>query len=144
MKCNPVVVSYLLITKNKTLYFISPEKLTKEVEDYLLSQNVIIRNYNEINNVLSDLNSENLLINPSKTNFDVYSAVNPLCKIVRGNSPIALLKALRNEQEIAGIRAAMIRDGVALVKFLRWLGLAVPKGKETELSVDAKLHEHFH
>ncbi|WP_321438886.1 aminopeptidase P family protein [uncultured Bacteroides sp.] len=141
VKCNPVVVSYLLITKNETLYFISPEKLTKEVEGYLLSQNIIIRNYDEINNALSDLNSANLLINPSKTNFDVYSAVNPLCKIVRGNSPIALLKALRNEQEIAGVRAAMMRDGVALVKFLRWLGLAVPKGNETELSVDAKLHE---
>jgi Xaa-Pro aminopeptidase len=141
VKCNPVVVSYLLITKTDIVYFISPEKLTEEVKEYLLSQHVVIQDYHEINNVLSELNTTTLLINPSRTNFDVCSAVNPLCKIVRGNSPIALLKAIRNEQEVAGIRSAMIRDGVALVKFLRWLEAAVPMGDETELSIDAKLHE---
>ncbi|WP_321425541.1 aminopeptidase P family protein [uncultured Bacteroides sp.] len=141
VKCNPVVISYLLISKTEIVYFIAPEKLTKEVREYLLSQNVVIRNYDEINNALSELNTTTLLINPSRTNFDVCSAVNPLCKVVRGNSPIALLKAIRNEQEITGIRSAMIRDGVALTKFLRWLEAAVPKGTETELSIDAKLHE---
>jgi len=141
VKCNPVVVSYLLITKKENLYFIAPEKLTKEVKDYLVSQNIIIRNYDEINNVLTTLNTASLLINPSKTNFDIYSAVNSSCKIIRGISPIALLKALRNEQEILGVRAAMIRDGVALVKFLRWLESVVPQGNETELSIDVKLHE---
>jgi Xaa-Pro aminopeptidase len=141
VKCNPVVISYLLISKTEIVYFIAPEKLTKEVRKYLLSQDVVIRNYDEINNVLSELNTKTLLINPSRTNFDVCSAVNPSCKVVCGNSPVALLKAVRNEQEITGIRSAMIRDGVALTKFLRWLEAAVPKGTETELSIDAKLHE---
>lgn len=141
VKCNPVVISYLLISKTEIVYFIAPEKLTKEVREYLLSQDVVIRNYDEINNALSELNTTTLLINPLRTNFDVYSAVNSSCKVVCGNSPVALLKAIRNEQEIAGIRSAMIRDGVALTKFLRWLETAVPKGTETELSIDAKLHE---
>ena len=141
VKCNPVVISYLLISKTEIVYFIAPEKLTKEVREYLLSQDVVIRNYDEINNALSELNTTTLLINPLRTNFDVCSAVNPSCKVVCGNSPVALLKAIRNEQEIAGIRSAMIRDGVALTKFLRWLGTAVSKGTETELSIDAKLHE---
>jgi len=141
VKCNPVVISYLLITKDYCYFFIAPEKLTDEVKKYLLSQNVTIKNYSEINAVLSQLNASALLINPARTNFDAFSAVNPLCKIVRGNSPIALLKAVRNEQEIIGIHAAMIRDGVALVKFLRWLETSVPSGKETELSIDEKLHE---
>ena len=141
VKCNPVVISYLLITQKENFYFIAPEKLTADVKEYLLSQKIIIRNYDEINSALSDLDAASLLIGSSKTNFDVFSAVNSSCKIVRGNSPIALLKAIRNEQEIAGIHAAMIRDGVALVKFLRWLEAAVPKGNETELSVDVKLHE---
>ncbi len=141
VKCNPVVISYLLITKDYCYFFIAPEKLTDEVKKYLLSQNVTIKNYSEINAVLSQLDASALLINPARTNFDAFSAVNPLCKIVRGNSPIALLKAVRNEQEIIGIHAAMIRDGVALVKFLRWLETAVPSGKETELSIDEKLHE---
>lgn len=141
VKCNPVVISYLLISKTEIVYFIAPEKLTKEVREYLLSQDVVIRNYDEINNALSELNTTTLLINPLRTNFDVCSAVNSSCKVVCGNSPVALLKAVRNEQEIAGIRSAMIRDGVALTKFLRWLETAVPKGTETELSIDAKLHE---
>ena len=141
VKCNPVVISYLLITKYHCDFFIAPEKLTDEVKEYLLSQKVTIKNYSEINSVLSQLDVTTLLINPAKTNFDAFSAVNPLCKIVRGNSPIALLKAVRNEQEIIGIHAAMIRDGVALVKFLRWLEIAVPAGSETELSIDEKLHE---
>ena len=63
------------------------------------------------------------------------------CKVVRGESPVTLLKAIRNEQEIAGIHHAMQRDGVALVKFLKWLEASVLSGKETELSVDRKLHE---
>ena len=79
-------------------------------------------------------------MNPAKTNYSVFSSVNPQCRIMRGAAPVALLKAIRNEQEIKGIHAAMQRDGVALVKFLRWLESAVPSGTETELSIDRKLH----
>ena len=141
VKCNPVVVSYLLITKKDVFYFISPEKLSDEVRDYLSSEDVAIYNYEEINSVLLNIDSESILVNTAKTNYDVYSSINPSCKILRGDSPIPYLKAVRNEQEIVGIRSAMIRDGVALVKFLRWLEESVPQGKETELSIDKKLHE---
>ena len=79
-------------------------------------------------------------MNPAKTNYAIYSAIRPGCLIINGASPVALLKAIRNKQEIAGIHAAMQRDGVALVKFLKWLDEAVPAGKETEISVDKKLH----
>ena len=81
------------------------------------------------------------LIATRKTNYSIYSSINPQCSILRGESPVALLKAIRNEQEIAGIHAAMRRDGVALVKFLKWLEESVSTGKETELSIDKKLHE---
>ena len=76
-----------------------------------------------------------------KTNYAVYSALPPSCRVLDERSPIALLKAVRNDREIAGIHAAMQRDGVALVKFLKWLEEAVPAGNETEISVDKKLHE---
>ncbi|WP_294553539.1 aminopeptidase P family protein [uncultured Bacteroides sp.] len=139
--CNPVVVSYLLITQNEVTYFISPEKVTQEVESYLKEQHIKLYDYNKVENFLSSFSGENILIDPKKTNFAIYSAINPKCLIVRGESPVALLKAIRNEQEIAGIHAAMQRDGVALVKFLKWLEETAPSGKETELSVDKKLHE---
>lgn len=139
--CNPVVVSYLLITQDDVIYFISPEKVTKEVNEYLKEQHVKLKNYDEVETYLNTFTGRNILIDPKKTNFAIYSAINLECNIIRGESPVALLKAIRNEQEIAGIHAAMQRDGVALVKFLKWLEEAVPSGKETELSVDRKLHE---
>lgn len=138
--CNPVVVSYLLITEKKAVLFIAPEKVTEEVRNYLEKQQIEIQNYSNTEIYLSDLNSSSILMNPAKTNYSVFSSVNPQCRIIRGEAPVALLKAIRNEQEIKGIHAAMQRDGVALVKFLRWLESGVPSGTETELSIDRKLH----
>jgi len=139
--CNPVVVSYLLITQDNVTFFISLEKVTPEVEAYLKEQQVSLHDYDKVESFLSNFTGKNILIDPKKTNFAIYSSINPNCLIVRGESPVTLLKAIRNEQEIAGIHAAMQRDGVALVKFLKWLEEAVPSGKETELSVDKKLRE---
>jgi len=139
--CNPVIVSYLLITQNNIVYFISQEKLSAEVSAYLDSQHVSIQPYTEAEEYLSKLNIRNILLNPAKTNYSIYSAVNAQCKIIRGESPVTLLKAIRNEQEIQGIHHAMQKDGVALVKFLKWLEEAVPSEQETELSIDIKLHE---
>lgn len=138
--CNPVVVSYLLITENNAVLFIAPEKVTEGVRNYLEEQQIEIQNYSNTEIYLSELNSSSILMNPAKTNYSVFSSVNPKCRIIRGEAPVALLKAIRNEQEITGIHAAMQRDGVALVKFLRWLESAVPSGTETELSIDRKLH----
>ena len=139
--CNPVIVSYLLVTQDEVVYFISPEKITQEVNKYLQEQQVSLRKYDEAESFLNSFTGENILIDPKKTNYAIYSAINPACKIIRGESPVTLLKAIRNEQEIAGIHHAMQRDGVALVKFLKWLEASVLSGKETELSVDRKLHE---
>ena len=139
--CNPVIVSYLLVTQDEVVYFISPEKITQQVNEYLQEQQVSLRKYDEAESFLNSFTGENILIDPKKTNYAIYSAINPACKVVRGESPVTLLKAIRNEQEIAGIHHAMQRDGVALVKFLKWLEASVLSGKETELSVDRKLHE---
>ena len=139
--CNPVIVSYLLVTQDEVVYFISPEKITQEVNEYLQEQQVSLRKYDEAESFLNSFAGENILIDPKKTNYAIYSAINPACKVVRGESPVTVLKAIRNEQEIAGIHHAMQRDGVALVKFLKWLEASVLSGKETELSVDRKLHE---
>ena len=139
--CNPVIVSYLLVTQDEVVYFISPEKITQEVNEYLQEQQVSLKKYDEAESFLNSFTGENILIDPKKTNYAIYSAINPACKVVRGESPVTLLKAIRNEQEIAGIHHAMQRDGVALVKFLKWLEASVLSGKETELSVDRKLHE---
>ena len=105
--CNPVVISYLLITEDSTILFIAPEKVTEEVRNYLKEQQVEIRNYAETEIYLSDLKSTSILMNPAKTNYAIFSSVNPKCRIIRGEAPVALLKAVRNNQEIAGVHAAM-------------------------------------
>lgn len=138
--CNPVVVSYLLIEKDKVNYFVQPQKVTPELAVYFSANGISVHPYEEIGDYLNSFNAHSILMNPAKTNYAIYSAIRPGCLIINGASPVALLKAIRNKQEIAGIHAAMQRDGVALVKFLKWLDEAVPAGKETEISVDKKLH----
>ena len=138
--CNPVVVSYLLIEKDKVNYFVQPQKVTPELAEYFSASGISVHPYEEIGDYLNSFNAHSILMNPAKTNYAIYSAIRPGCLIINGASPVALLKAIRNKQEIAGIHAAMQRDGVALVKFLKWLDEAVPAGKETEISVDKKLH----
>lgn len=141
IKCNPVIISHLLINQKNTYLFIDSEKLTKEVKDYLIAQHIIIKGYLEIDNFLSNYVDINIQISPNKTNYSVFSAINPSCRIIRSNSPIALLKAIRNEQEIKGVHTAMIRDGIALIHFLHWLETAILSGQESEISIDKKLHE---
>ena len=138
--CNPVVVSYLLIEKDKVNYFVQPQKVTPELAEYFSVNGISVHPYEEIGDYLNSFNAHSILMNPAKTNYAIYSAIRPGCLIINGASPVALLKAIRNKQEIAGIHAAMQRDGVALVKFLKWLDEAIPAGKETEISVDKKLH----
>ena len=140
--CNPVVVSYLLIGENEAHYFINSQKVTPEVAAHLHEAGVSLHTYQEIESYLAQLPAENLMLEPGKTNYAVRSAIPQQCRVIEAPSPVALLKAVRNEQEIAGLRQAMQRDGVALVKFLKWLEKAVPQGGETEISVDQKLHAY--
>ena len=139
--CNPVIVSYLLITLEDAHYFIEPQKLTTEVSDYLNENRIVCHPYGEICTYLSQLKDTDLLLTPDKTNYAVYTAASRSCHITEAPSPVAPLKAIRNEQEIQGLRAAMLRDGIALVKFLQWLEKAVPQGGQTEMSVTRKLHD---
>ena len=138
--CNPVVVSYLLIEKNAVNYFIQPQKVTAELTSYFNVNDISVHIYEEIEDYLNHFPARSILADSAKTNYAIYSAINPQCRIIDGTSPVTLLKAIRNKQEIAGIHTAMQRDGVALVKFLKWLEDAVPTGRETEISIDKKLH----
>lgn len=141
VKYNPVVISYLLITLKECFFFLAPEKRTPQLDNYLEEQNIQIMDYAEIFNFLSNYKGISLQLTPEKTNYQLYTSIPPECQIAQKPSPVALPKAIRNEQEIKGIHAAMIRDGVALVRFLYWMENSVSTGQETEMSVDRKLFE---
>lgn len=136
--CNPVFVSYLLIDTKTTTLFINDEKLTPDVKAYLTAQGVQTAPYNHIKDALRNYNEYNILLDPNVISYTLFKQVRTQ-EVVRASSPIPAMKAIKNEIEVEGFRRAMIRDGVALVKFLRWLQTAVTKGQETEISVAEKL-----
>lgn len=136
--CNPVFVSYLLIDTKTTTLFINDEKLTPEVRAYLTAQGVQTAPYNHIKDALRNYDEYNILLDPNAISYTLFKQVRTQ-EVVRASSPIPAMKAIKNEIEVEGFRRAMIRDGVALVKFLRWLQTAVTKGQETEISVAEKL-----
>ena len=136
--CNPVFVSYLLIDTKTTTLFINDEKLTPDVKAYLSAQGVQTAPYNHIKDALRNYDEYNILLDPNVISYTLFKQVRTQ-EVVRASSPIPAMKAIKNEIEVEGFRRAMIRDGVALVKFLRWLQTAVAKGQETEISVAEKL-----
>ena len=137
--CNPVFVAYLFIDASEVILFTDAAKVTDEVNCYLQSIHVKVAPYQEAVSQLSDMSHCHLLLDLSMTNAAIYEAAQKGCQIVEANSPIALMKSVKNEVEQEGFRQAMIRDGVAMVKFLKWLKPAVEAGGQTELTIDEKL-----
>ena len=136
---NPVLVSYMLVTDDSAVLFIDECKLTDDIKVYLQSQGITVAPYSGIWQALKDYSKESLLLQPNRCNNAVCLAVGE--KAVYRNSPVALMKAVKNEVEIKGFERAMLSEGVAMVKLLNWLKPAVEKGGVTELDVDAKLTE---
>ena len=136
--CNPVFVSYLLITNEGSTLFIIENKLSAETKNYLIENGIAIKPYQQIEEDLRAYNGK-LQLSPN-VNAAIYAAAQSNAKVEILPSPVLLLKAVKNKTEIEGFHHAMERDGVAMVKFLRWLKAAVPAGNETEISVDEKLY----
>lgn len=136
--CVPVFVSYLLIASDKVSLFVDEAKVSSEIRAYLESNGVSIYKYNKVEEGLKVYSEYNILLDGNETSYYLWKAVR--CQeIVHASSPIPAMKAVKNDAEIAGYRRAMLKDGVAMVKFLKWLLPAVEAGGETEISIDKKL-----
>ncbi len=135
--CTPVFVAYLLISTQKATLFIDTRKLNGETKAYLKENGIAVRDYQDIKKGLRDYPEYNILLDPNETCYTLMHAVN--CEIIKEESPIARMKTVKNPTEIKGFRLAMLKDGIAMVKFLCWLKPAVEAGNETELSLDRKL-----
>ena len=136
--CNPVFVSYLLISPENITLYINNVKLPEEVKAYLVSEHIDVQAYESVVEGLRLYAGKSLLVDMSSTNYSLATAV-PFEKVCSGVSPIASMKAVKNKVEQDGFRAAMLRDGVAVVKFLAWLKSAVEAGGQTEISLDDRL-----
>lgn len=136
--CNPVFVSYLLIESDKVSLFVDDNKLSPEVKQYLQDNQVSLYNYNKVEKCLESYSEYNILLDGDETSYYLWKTVK--CQeIVAAASPIPAMKAVKNKAEIEGYRSAMLKDGVAMVKFLKWLKPAVAAGGQTEISIDEKL-----
>ena len=136
--CNPVAVAYLLIDVEKTILYINKVKLAPSAADALKAAGVVVEDYGNVVEGLRHFDGYNILLDPNQVNYALFSAVSAK-KVVEAASPVPYLKCVKNEAEIRGFHSAMLRDGVAMVKFLHWLKPAVEAGGQTELTVEKKL-----
>lgn len=136
--CNPVFVSYLLISSDQVSLFVNPKKISSEVKVYLDEHGISLFDYNQVEEGLESYADYNILLDGDETSFCLWKSVK--CQeIIAAKSPIPVMKAVKNATEIEGYHRAMLRDGVAMVKFLKWLKPAVEAGGQTEMSIDKKL-----
>ena len=148
--CNPVFVSYLLISSKDVTLFINKVKLRPEVLARLEQDGIRVDDYEKVKDGLKDYFEYNILLDPDEVNYTLYEVVcskgrhNSLqpTEIVEEESPVKRMKTVKNETEIAGFRSAMLKDGIALTKFLYWLSGYIGKTEIstlTEISIDRKL-----
>ena len=136
--CNPVVVSYLLITMDSVTLYINSDKLTHVVREHLAANGVMTDEYENVKKGLAGYDGYNILMDPDETCYTLYKAYGDRPKVL-APSPLPSMKIVKNETEIMGYRYAMLRDGIAMVKFLRWLVPAVEEGGVTEVSASDEL-----
>lgn len=134
---NPVFVSYLLVTDKKAILYVDQQKITDKVAEYLDGEGVEVKRYEDVANDLK-LHEIPVWAQPEKTNFACYSLLkNPIKK----ECPVSTMKIMKNEVEIKGYKSAMLKDGIAMVKWLKWVVPAVEKGGQTEMSLVRKLYD---
>lgn len=139
--CNPVIVSYLLITPDSVHYFVQPQKLSAKVVRYLQNNGVTLHDYEEIEAYLKQLELCSIMLDRTRTNYTLCQAVRHL-QVIHTSSPINAMKGIRNQTEIRNIRKTMIYDGVALVRFQIWLEQAIKNGERvTEMTIGAMLKQ---
>ena len=148
--CNPVFVSYLLISSKTVTLYINKVKLSPEVLAYLDAENIQLEDYEQVENGLKQYFEYNILLDPDEVNYRLYEVVKnkgkqnscPQTEIVEEESPVKRMKTVKNDTEIAGFRSAMLKDGIAMTKFLYWLSSYIGKpeiSELTEIAIDEKL-----
>lgn len=140
VESNPVFLGYILITKNDAILFTDLEKMEVEARKQMDESFVKMMPYEEFYNHLRTIKNENILVSPN-SNQSIFEALKIDNKFVKAAVPGNLMKAQKNETELEGFRKVMVRDGVAMVKFLYWLTHNAGKETMNEYSIGKKLRE---
>ncbi|MBW3521855.1 aminopeptidase P family protein [Chryseobacterium sp. NKUCC03_KSP] len=140
VESNPVFLGYILITKNDAILFTDLEKMEVEARKQMDESFVKMMPYEEFYNHLRTIKNENILVSPN-SNQSIFEALKIDNKFVKAAVPGNLMKAQKNETELEGFRKVMVKDGVAMVKFLYWLTHNAGKETMNEYSIGKKLRE---
>ncbi|MGI6074422.1 MAG: aminopeptidase P family protein [Fermentimonas sp.] len=139
---NPVAVAYGYVSKNESILFIDSRKITEELTAFYKAQDVEIKEYEDLFEYVANIPGDSsILVTKSKINWKLFNTIPKSCKLIDMQSPVDIMKSMKNKVELEGFRNAMIKDGVALVKFYMWLEKAIPTGEVTEMLVEQKLTE---
>lgn len=140
IKFNPVALAYVIVTEKDTNLYINNNKIDNETRIKLNSQGINIYEYDEIEEHVKLIN-EATIIDASKLNAKIYSLLSKDIEIIDEINITTRLKAVKNDIEISNIEKSQIRDGVAMVRFIKWLKESIKKEKITEISASKKLTE---
>ena len=140
VEANPVFLGYIYLGLDKCIVFVDTDKFSGEAQQLMKDSQVEVKAYEEFFSYLEEVKNESVLISPN-TNQSVFDVLKAQNTIVVGAVPGNLMKAQKNEAELAGFRTVMERDGVAMVKFLYWLTHNAGKEPMNEYSIGVKLRE---
>lgn len=133
--CVPVVLSFFVITKDKSMIFVDPTVINTQVAAYLGENQVEIRGYDEIYSFVSSISGEEKVwLTKNVANYSIYKALKTEVEIIDQQSPCLKMKSIKNETELENIVKAHIKDGVAVTKFMYWLKTNIGKNEITEIS----------
>lgn len=135
---NPVFLGYITVEEDSATLFAEEDKLTDEVKKHLAESNVNVKDYNEFFDFIKEWKGKKVLIS-ANSNQSIFEALKENNQFVIAPAPGNLLKAIKNKTELEGFRKAMVKDGVALVKFFYWLKNTAGKEELDEFTIGEKL-----
>lgn len=137
----PFSISYGIITSTDAKLFINQDKLSEDVKNSLCNDGIKLKKYEDIYDDLSNLNEEALLFNPAFTSVTLLNSVKDGVVKIPNGFIAEKMKAVKNSIEIENLRNCQVKDGVAMVQFLKWIDESVSNDQVTELNVSEKLKE---
>ncbi len=137
--CNPVVLSYVIVTMRELTLFVSQEVLSRKVIRYLEALPVSIRPYDDLYEVVKSFRQKRVLLDKGRVSYTVVRSLDRSNRILDRMNPVSQAKAVKNPVEVENERRAHIKDGVAVTKFICWLKNQVGKIPMTERSVSEHL-----
>ncbi|WP_238918107.1 aminopeptidase P family protein [Clostridium sp. YIM B02555] len=140
VKNTPVVLSYALIDEDRAILYIDVEKISDSDKEALSREGIIIKNYEDVFEYIKEI-KDSIIFDSDKVSAYIYEQINNDVKKIEELNITTKLKAIKNETEINSLKNCQLKDGVAMVRFIKWIKDNVGKEVITELSLADKLCE---